>query len=108
MFTLVSPDAICGGITIPGSIVSIINMVILVIQIALPIILIVMGMLDLGKAVMAGKEDEIKKYQTLFFKRVIAAVMVFLIIAVVKLVFGVLADASGDNTAVDCISKIIG
>ena len=86
----------------------VVGYVLLVFKIVIPILLIIFGMLDLGKAVMAGKEDEIKKNQTLFFKRVIAAVMVFLIIAVVKLVFGVLADASGDNTAVDCISKIIG
>ena len=98
----------CGNVTMPYVVAQITSLIILVIKIVVPLLIIILGMLDLGKAVMAGKEDEIKKNQTLFFKRVIAAVMVFLIIAVVKLVFGVLADASGDNTAVDCISKIIG
>ena len=35
--------------------------VIPIIQIGIPILLIIFGMLDLGKAVVAGKEDEIKK-----------------------------------------------
>ena len=33
------------------------------IQIGIPIILIILGMLDLGKAVVASKEDEIKNAQ---------------------------------------------
>ena len=36
------------------------------------------GMLDLGKAVMAQKEDEIKKSQQTLLKRIIAAAVVFL------------------------------
>lgn len=100
---LVAADVNCGDIEIPGEIAGIIRMVILAIQIAIPIILIIMGMLDLGKAVMAGKEDEIKKNQTLFMKRVIAAVMVFLIIAVVKLIFGVLGGAMEITECIDGI-----
>ena len=35
------------------------------IQVGIPLILIVLGMLDLGKAVVASKEDEIKSAQKL-------------------------------------------
>ena len=38
-----------------------IGYVLLVFKIVIPILLIVFGMLDLGKAVVASKDDEIKK-----------------------------------------------
>ena len=69
--------------------------VIPLIQIGIPIILIVLGMLDLGKAVMASKEDEIKSAQKLLIKREIYAVAIFFVVFVVQVVFG-LIDNSGD------------
>ena len=59
-------------------------------KILIPIGLIFFGMLDLGKAVIAGKEDEMKKAQGTLIKRVVYAVIVFLIITIVQLVFNVL------------------
>lgn len=65
------------------------------IQIGIPIILILLGMFDLGKAVMASKEDEIKPAQKLLIKRCIYAVAIFFVVFIVQLVFG-LIDNSGD------------
>ena len=65
------------------------------IQIGIPIILILLGMFDLGKAVMASKEDEIKSAQKLLIKRCIYAVAIFFVVFIVQLVFG-LIDNSGD------------
>ena len=48
-------------------------------RIAVPAILIVFGTIDFFKATMAGKEDEIKKAQRNFIKRVIAGVAVFMV-----------------------------
>ena len=50
-----------------------------VVFIAIPIILILMGSIDFMKAVMASKEDEIKKAQGVFIKRIVAAVVVFFV-----------------------------
>lgn len=86
-----------------GLLPNIVSTVILVIQIGIPIILIVFGMLDLGKAVMAQKDDEIKKGQQTFMKRVIAAVIVFFIIAIVKLVLSVI----GEDANMGCINCFI-
>ena len=100
----------CMGVDVPDILPNIVSKVVGIIQVVVPILLIIMGMLDLGKAVMASKEDEIKKAQTLFIKRIVAAVLVFFIVAVVKLVFGVLADASyGTDTEIsgDSISTCI-
>lgn len=65
------------------------------IQIGIPIILILLGMFDLGKAVMDSKEDEIKSAQKLLIKRCIYAVAIFFVVFIVQLVFG-LIDNSGD------------
>ena len=70
------------------------NGIIPLIQIGIPIILIILGMFDLGKAVMASKEDEIKSAQKLLIKRAIYAVAIFFVVLLVQLVFGLVADNS--------------
>ena len=93
--------ATCMGVEIPNIIPNITSLVVDIIKMVVPFMLIVMGMLDLGKAVIASKEDEIKKAQSLFIKRIIAAVLVFFIVAIVQLVFGILADADGSDGSID-------
>ena len=69
--------------------------VIPLIQIVIIVALIILLILDFGKAVMAGKEDEIKSAQKLAIKRVVYAVVVFLVPWLVNVAFGLLA--SGNN-----------
>lgn len=84
------------------------NGIIPLIQVGIPIILIILGMLDLGKAVMASKEDEIKNAQKMLIKRAIYAVAIFFVVFIVQLVFGLLSstedkDITGNSeTWVDC------
>lgn len=75
-----------------------------VIQIGIPIILIILGMFDLGKAVVASKEDEIKAAQKLLIKRAIYAVAIFFVVLIVTAVFNLVGSTSGENTATwyDC------
>ena len=70
------------------------NGIIPLFQIGIPIILIVLGMLDLGKAVVASKEDEIKSAQKLLIKRCIYAIAIFFVVLIVTAVFGLVADNS--------------
>lgn len=70
------------------TIVGIIKKVLAVMQIAIPIILLLFGTIDLGKAVMAGEEKEIKAATSTLIKRAIAAVAVFLLFMVVSVVTG--------------------
>lgn len=86
----------CSGVNVPDKIVNIVATLITLIKFGVPVLLIIFGMLDLGKAVVASKEDEIKKGQQMFIKRVIAAVLVFFVITVVQLVVG-LADDNNDS-----------
>ncbi len=69
-------------------VVDIVKFIIALIQYAVPIAIIILGSIDLFKAVVASKEDEIKTAQKLLIKRVIYGVVVFFVVLIVKLVFG--------------------
>jgi len=70
------------------SLIGIAKKILLILQIAIPIALLIFGTLDLGKAVMAGDEKEIKGATNILIKRVVAAVAVFLLILIVSVVTG--------------------
>ena len=55
-----------------------------IIQIGIPILLIVMGTIDLGKAVMSSDDKEIKGATGKLIKRAIAAVAVFFVATIVS------------------------
>ena len=94
----------CAGI---GPIVALIkNGVFPIIQIGVPILLVLMGTIDLGKAVMSNDDKEIKGATSKLIKRAIMAVAVFFVVFLVNLVFGWLgtaqaADDSGVVTTPD-------
>lgn len=94
----------CGslGQSFSGTFPYTVHLIVLIIQVAIPILLVILGMLDLGKAVAASKEDEIKKGQQMFVKRLVAAILVFFVIFVVKIV--VKFASSGDNTVMNCMN----
>ena len=71
-----------------------------IIQIGIPIILIVMGSIDLGKAVLSSDDKEIKGATTKLVKRAIAAVAVFFVATFVSLIMGMFAK-SGANASVE-------
>ena len=91
----------CGNVTMPYVVAQITSIVILIIQVLVPIIIIILGMLDLGKAVIAQKEDEIKKGWQTFFKRLLVGVAVFLVIVFVKFIIGLVAEDNEIN-CIDC------
>ena len=82
---------------IPTLFPKVVSIIYTVMQIAIPVVLVIMGSLDLMKGITAGKEEEMKKGQQMFIKRIIAAVLVFLVFVIVKLVIGLVADESGTN-----------
>ena len=94
----------CGNITgIPEKIPELTSFAITVIQIAIPIVLVVMGSLDLFKGLSAQKEDEIKKGQQMFIKRLIYAAIIFFVVVVAKLLISVVADSTTSNNIAECI-----
>lgn len=77
---------------IPLGLISVTKITYGVIHVAVPVLLVMFGSLDLIKGVIAGKDDEIKKNQSMFIKRLIAAVLVFFVFSMVKFVISISAD----------------
>ena len=75
-------------------------------MIGIPIILIIMGSIDLGKAVLSSDDKEIKAATGRLIKRFIAAVAVFFIVWIVQLVIGWASTYSNQNSDwKDCWDK---
>ncbi len=96
MFQMLAADA-CQGL---GPVVAVVKGVFNIIKIGIPIILILMGALDLGKAVMASDDKEIKAATSKLVKRAIAAVAVFFAVVIVDVVMGLVAkgETNADGT----------
>lgn len=81
-------DAIFGSKDDPDSLRYMINEILMYPKIIVPILLILLGILDFAKAVISSKEDEMRKAQGTFVKRVIAAVVIFFIPLLVDIIMG--------------------
>lgn len=93
-----TPSSVCtGGI---AEVVGLAKMVIKVLQLVVPIGLIIMGTIDMAKAVIAGDEKKMKEAQKPFIKRIIAAVIVFLIPIIVNMVLSFVT--TGNSDWIDC------
>lgn len=89
----------------------IIGWVLLVFKIVIPVLLIIFGMIDLGKAVIASKSDEVKKATSSLAMRAVAAVAIFLIPTIIGFVMSFVSDfkdsgAQADfNVCKNCITR---
>ena len=72
-----------------------VKLVLRILQIAVPIGLILFGTIDMAKAVIAGDEKKMKEAQKPYIKRIVSAVIVFLIPYIVSVVVG-LVTSNGD------------
>ena len=82
--------------------------IIYVIRIVIPVIIVLLGTIDLGKAVMAGEEKVVKESQKNFIKRLIYGVAILFIFIIVEVVFGLLGvETNKGDTKVcwDCATK---
>jgi len=98
----------CGNVTgIPQKIPEITSYIFTIIQVVVPVILVILGSIDLLKGVSAQKEDEIKKGQQILIKRIITAVIIFFIVVAVKLLVSLIANSISTDNIVDCIDCFI-
>lgn len=98
----------CGAdiVPIPVETAKIIHNAYILLRIGTPLILVIMGIADFGRAVFGSGDDDIKKKEHRFIKRVISAVLVFLVFSIVEFVFTLLTKAGfSDMTA--CIDTIL-
>lgn len=87
---------------VPILVPKVVNIAYTALQIAVPVILVVMGMITLIKAIISSKEDEIKKAQMNFIKKLIAGALVFFVFVIVKLLVSVAGDADKTPDIIDC------
>ncbi len=78
-----------------------------IIKIIAPIIIIVMGMFDMSKAVLEGKDDSIKKQAISLLRRAIACVLIFFVPTIIRSLFHFIDgwdDVENEySTCIDCI-----
>lgn len=67
-----------------------------IVQIGIPLLLIVLATLDLGKAVVSSDDKEVKAAQSRLIKRVIYAVLIFFVVTIVTLVMNLVAAGGTD------------
>lgn len=100
---LATAGEICGYID--NDLTNFIHTVIVIIEIATIVLLIIFGMLDFAKGVIASKEEETKKGMNIFIKRCISAIIVFFVFSITQLLTGIIAK--GDSEIWACASAIL-
>lgn len=100
-------DSGCGWIPDPP--IKFVYHIINLIKNLTPAVLIIMGSLDFGKAVISHKEDEMKKAQVAFIKKLIAGAAVFFVVVFAQWIIKLLSNAgvSDGNKAFKCVSLLL-
>lgn len=75
-------------------VINFIKLIFTLIQWLIPIALIIMGSVDLGKAVLSSDDKEIKQATSKLIKRAIAAVAIFFIVLLVELIMGLVSESN--------------
>lgn len=86
----------CGGAYIPSNLVSFSSKLVGFIQVAVPIIIILTGMIELLKAVISSDEKKMDESKGSLMRKFIAGIAIFLVFVIVKFAFSML-----DNMTVD-------
>ena len=84
----------CMGLT---PVISLAKNVFKLIQFGVPILLIIFGAIDLGKAVISNDEKTMKSAQGMLIKRLIYAVAVFLVVTLVTVAMGLVSSANASD-----------
>ena len=71
-----------------------------VLQIAIPIILLVLCTFDLGKAVIGSDDKENKKLQKRIIRRLVYAISIFFMVTVVNLVFSMVGSITENESLI--------
>jgi hypothetical protein len=85
---------------------SLVGKILGVFKIVIPLLVIIYGMIDLGKAVVASKDDEIKKAAKQLLIRILAGIVIFFIPTIVGFMFGLADGSTGDyDVCAACITN---
>ncbi len=101
MLTMVS---FCQG---TAKVWKLVGQVLFIFKIVIPLLLLIFGMIDLGKAVVGSKDDDVKKAITHLAFRAVAAVIIFFIPTLVGFIFSIVDGFSAEdyNQCSQCIQN---
>ena len=81
-----------------------------VIRIVIPVILLIIGTVTFGKAIIADDDKEIKSAVTKLIKKLIIAAIIFFLPTIVKALFNLLLPTNantGEHDWVTCVDKLL-
>lgn len=99
----------CGGTYFPTAIATLVRNLYNLVKLLVPVLIIIMGMVDLLKAVMASDEKKMEESKPKLIKKLIAGVVIFLIFTIVQFVFKNLLGHNGlfSKSMFDCVNYFI-
>lgn len=100
---------VCGGTYFPTGVATLVRNLYNLVKLLVPVIIIIMGMVDLLKAVTASDEKKMEESKSKLIKKLIAGVTIFLLFAIVQFVFKNLLGHNGalSNSMFDCVTYFI-
>ena len=100
---------LCGDETyFPAYLVKLVANIIGFIQVMVPVIIILVGMIELFKAVIASDEKKMSESKDSLIRKIIAGVMIYLVIAVIQFAFTAVPNfTDGDIDVMECMSYFI-
>ena len=88
-----------------NNVLYLVGVVVAVIRIAVPVVLIVIGMVDLVKALTSQDDKQIKAATNLIVKRVVIAVAVFLVPTIIRLLMNVISQHEYES-CINCVTSV--
>lgn len=89
-----------------GNTFKLISISVLIVRIMVPLLIVIMGSLDIFNTVKSGKEDDLKKQFTILGKRLLIGILVFFLPTFVSIVVNGLDKSPSDyKVCLDCISS---
>ena len=95
-----------------SSVLQILGYFIFIVKIVLPLIIIILGSIDVSKAVLSGDEKDIKTSVGILVKRLLIGIAVFLLPSIVRVIFYGIYDLKSEdsvkneaNICIDCLTN---
>lgn len=98
---------ICGDTAVPYIAAQITSTVFDILKIATPVIIVIFGMLDLVKSVVAQKDDEIDAGKKKLLQRALIGASVFLVFVFVELLIGLIKPVNENVDMWNCVNCFI-
>ena len=101
---------VAGFCTETASLLEFIGYIVTVIKVAIPVLIIVLGIIDFGKAVVAAKDDKMKDSAKSLGRRLIAGIVIFFIPNIIIWIFSAVNGYNESNpgdfkTCETCVLK---